>query len=102
MTGGATSPDERSPQRARSAEGGATQRVAFAAGADTVAHVFVDDVAGDDDLVIAGADGHHLQRVRRLRPDEGVTASDGHGVWRAVPRPRRRGRGARAGAGRAR
>lgn len=54
----------------------------FAAGAGTVAHVFVPDISGDDDLVIAGADGHHLQRVRRLRPDEGVTASDGCGAWR--------------------
>ena len=77
-----TPTDERSPERARSAEGGATQRVGSAAGADAVAHVFVDVVSGDDDLVVAGADGHHLQRVRRLRPDEGVTASDGRGGWR--------------------
>jgi 16S rRNA (uracil1498-N3)-methyltransferase len=50
------------------------------AGAGAVAHVFVD--ALDDDLVIGGADGHHLQRVRRLAPGEIVTAADGSGAWR--------------------
>jgi 16S rRNA (uracil1498-N3)-methyltransferase len=50
------------------------------AGAGAVAHVFVD--ALDDDLVIGGADGHHLQRVRRLTPGEIVTAADGTGAWR--------------------
>jgi 16S rRNA (uracil1498-N3)-methyltransferase len=49
-----------------------------AAGAD--AHVFVDDL--DDAIVIDGADGHHLQRVRRLRAGESVTAADGSGRWR--------------------
>jgi 16S rRNA (uracil1498-N3)-methyltransferase len=50
------------------------------AGAGAVAHVFVD--ALDDDLVVGGADGHHLQRVRRLAPGEGVSAADGSGAWR--------------------
>jgi 16S rRNA (uracil1498-N3)-methyltransferase len=45
-----------------------------------VAHVFVP--ALDDDLLVAGADGHHLQRVRRLAPGEVVTAADGSGAWR--------------------
>jgi 16S rRNA (uracil1498-N3)-methyltransferase len=50
------------------------------AGAGAVAHVFVD--ALDDDVVVAGADGHHLQRVRRLASGEIVTAADGTGAWR--------------------
>jgi 16S rRNA (uracil1498-N3)-methyltransferase len=47
-----------------------------------VAHVFVDGPLADE-LVISGADGHHLARVRRLRTDEEVTAADGAGRWRA-------------------
>ena len=31
---------------------------------------------------ITGADGHHLQRVRRLRAGEHVTVADGAGAWR--------------------
>lgn len=54
----------------------------FAAAAPAVAHVFVDDVNGDGDLWVDGDDGHHLQRVRRLRADEAVTASNGLGAWR--------------------
>jgi 16S rRNA (uracil1498-N3)-methyltransferase len=50
------------------------------AGAGAVAHVFVD--ALDDDVVLTGADGHHLQRVRRLVAGEIVTAADGTGAWR--------------------
>jgi 16S rRNA (uracil1498-N3)-methyltransferase len=50
------------------------------AGAGAVAHVFVD--ALDDEIVIEGADGHHLQRVRRLAPGEVVSAADGSGAWR--------------------
>ena len=46
---------------------------------DAVAHVFVAVLA--DRLVIDGADGHHLQRVRRLEVDELVTAADGTGSW---------------------
>ena len=36
----------------------------------------------DDSVEITGADGHHLQRVRRLRVGEHVTAADGAGGWR--------------------
>jgi 16S rRNA (uracil1498-N3)-methyltransferase len=44
------------------------------------AHTFVADLA---DLVrVEGDDGHHLQRVRRLRVGETVTAADGRGAWR--------------------
>jgi 16S rRNA (uracil1498-N3)-methyltransferase len=53
----------------------------FASAAPAVAHVFVDRV-DDDDVWVEGDDGHHLQRVRRLRANEQVTASDGHGTWR--------------------
>jgi 16S rRNA (uracil1498-N3)-methyltransferase len=52
----------------------------WAAGADAVAHVFVD--ALDDVCDIAGGDGHHLQRVRRLTRGERITAADGAGRWR--------------------
>jgi 16S rRNA (uracil1498-N3)-methyltransferase len=44
------------------------------------AHVFV--AALTDDCTVDGADGHHLQRVRRLRERELVTAADGAGCWR--------------------
>jgi 16S rRNA (uracil1498-N3)-methyltransferase len=54
----------------------------FCAAAPAVAHVFVDEVDHDDDRWIDGDDGHHLQRVRRLRAGEAVTASDGRGAWR--------------------
>ena len=54
--------------------------VAWCAAAPAVAHVLVDVL--DDELVLGGADGHHLQRVRRLRPGEAVTAADGAGTWR--------------------
>ena len=50
------------------------------ADADAVAHVFLD--ALDDRCEITGADGHHLQRVRRLTNGESVTAADGSGAWR--------------------
>ncbi len=50
------------------------------AGANAVAHVFV--AALDDRCEITGADGHHLQRVRRLAAGEIVTAADGSGSWR--------------------
>ena len=54
--------------------------VAWCAGAGAAAHVLVDTLP--DELDVRGADGHHLQRVRRLRPDELVTAADGSGRWR--------------------
>jgi 16S rRNA (uracil1498-N3)-methyltransferase len=47
---------------------------------DAAAHVFV--AALDDVCEIGGADGHHLQRVRRLTEGELVTAADGRGSWR--------------------
>lgn len=50
------------------------------AGTDAVAHVFVDALS--DELTVDGADGHHLQRVRRLAAGEHVTAADGTGAWR--------------------
>lgn len=46
-----------------------------------MAHVFANDL--DESVVIEGEDGHHLQRVRRLRVGESVTVSDGRGRWRA-------------------
>jgi len=52
----------------------------FAAAAPAAAHVFVD--ALDASVTIDGPDGHHLQRVRRLRIGEQVTAADGAGRWR--------------------
>jgi 16S rRNA (uracil1498-N3)-methyltransferase len=45
-----------------------------------VAHVFVDHL--DDRCEITGADGHHLQRVRRLTTGEVITAADANGAWR--------------------
>jgi 16S rRNA (uracil1498-N3)-methyltransferase len=53
----------------------------FASRADAVAHVFAGSLA--DEAVIDGPDGHHLERVRRLRVGERVTLSDGAGAWRA-------------------
>jgi 16S rRNA (uracil1498-N3)-methyltransferase len=47
---------------------------------DAVAHVFVD--ALEPRVTIASADGHHLQRVRRLATGERITAADGSGAWR--------------------
>lgn len=55
-------------------------RVAWCAGADAVAHLIVDDL--DDEVAVGATDGHHLQRVRRLRVGEPVTAADGAGRWR--------------------
>jgi 16S rRNA (uracil1498-N3)-methyltransferase len=53
---------------------------AWPASVEAVAHVFVD--ALDDECVIEGPDGHHLQRARRLHEGEAVTAADGSGHWR--------------------
>ncbi len=53
---------------------------AYAADVDAAAHVVVDDL--DDALELDGSDGHHLARVRRLRPDERLTVADGRGCWR--------------------
>ena len=54
---------------------------AWCADEDAVAHLLVG--ALDDELVVGGADGHHLQRVRRLHQGAPVTAADGAGTWRA-------------------
>lgn len=43
------------------------------------AHVFVDDL---ETPVLTMADARHLGAVRRMRPDEVVTVSDGQGRWR--------------------
>lgn len=52
----------------------------FASTADAVAHAFV--AALDDTLTVDGPDGHHLERVRRLRVGEWLTLADGVGTWR--------------------
>jgi 16S rRNA (uracil1498-N3)-methyltransferase len=52
----------------------------YAAAEAAAAHVFV--AALDSSVTIDGTDGHHLQRVRRLRSGERVTAADGAGHWR--------------------
>ena len=44
------------------------------------AHVFVERL--DDRVVVEGSDGHHLQRARRIRAGETITAADGYGRWR--------------------
>ena len=54
---------------------------AFAGEAHAVAHLIVEDLGTD--LTVEGAHGHHLARVRRLRPGERMTAADGVGTWRA-------------------
>jgi len=62
-------------QPARDANGAST----WAAGQDVAAHTFVGSL--DEHVEIVGADGHHLQRVRRLRVGEHVTVADGRGTW---------------------
>ena len=46
----------------------------------SAAHVFVDQL---DSPTLGDDDQHHLGRVLRLRDGESVTASNGHGQWRA-------------------
>lgn len=55
-------------------------QAAFAADTTAVAHLFTDSI--DDEIVVDGADGHHLARVRRVRVGEHVTVADGDGAWR--------------------
>jgi 16S rRNA (uracil1498-N3)-methyltransferase len=55
-------------------------RRGWAADAPAVAHTFAEELT--DALEIAGDEGHHLARVRRLRAGEDVTVADGAGVWR--------------------
>jgi 16S rRNA (uracil1498-N3)-methyltransferase len=52
----------------------------FASRADAAAHAFVATLA--DAVTIEGPDGHHLERVRRLRVGEWITLADGTGAWR--------------------
>jgi 16S rRNA (uracil1498-N3)-methyltransferase len=52
----------------------------FAAAEVAAAHCFVDRL--DSSVTVDGPDGHHLQRVRRLRTGEFLTAADGAGRWR--------------------
>lgn len=54
--------------------------MAFASVSGAAAHVFADGL--DDVVLVAGDDGHHLQRVRRLRVGEPVSVADGLGCWR--------------------
>jgi 16S rRNA (uracil1498-N3)-methyltransferase len=54
--------------------------IGWCAAQDAAAHTFVNSL--DDAVSIDGAEGHHLQRVRRLRVGEHVTAADGSGIWR--------------------
>lgn len=53
--------------------------MAFASADAATAHVFVAELA--DEMRVDGDDGHHLQRVRRVRVGERLTASDGSGRW---------------------
>jgi 16S rRNA (uracil1498-N3)-methyltransferase len=55
--------------------------VALPAQLPVTGHVFVDRL--DDRITIDGDDGHHLQRARRVRAGEEVTAADGYGRWRS-------------------
>ncbi|HEY7133914.1 MAG TPA: RsmE family RNA methyltransferase [Acidimicrobiia bacterium] len=52
----------------------------YPAAEGAVAHVLVDGLG--EHLTVEGDDGHHLQRVRRIRPGELLTAADGAGRWR--------------------
>lgn len=59
-------------------------KLGWAAGAEAMALVFVspeDGFGRDAEERIAGDDGHHLQRVRRLGVDEAVVIADGTGQW---------------------
>jgi len=52
----------------------------YAAAESAAAHLFVATLGVT--ITVDGDDGHHLQRVRRLRSGEHVTAADGVGHWR--------------------
>ena len=45
----------------------------------TAPHVMVGDVSNPE---LADSDRHHLERVRRLRPGDDVSVTDGRGRWR--------------------
>lgn len=48
----------------------------------SAAHLVIVGAVLLDSLVVDGADGHHLARVRRLRAGEHLTVADGAGRWR--------------------
>lgn len=52
----------------------------WAAAAEAAALVLLADLPAE--AVVGGSDGHHLQRVRRLRRGECLVGADGHGTWR--------------------
>jgi len=52
----------------------------FPARIAATAHTYLDRL--DDRVVLTGEEGHHLQRVRRVREGEIVTGADGWGRWR--------------------
>lgn len=58
-------------------------KLGWAAAADASALVIVDEFGDESEREIAGEDGHHLQRVRRLGVDEHVVVADGAGHWYA-------------------
>lgn len=60
--------------------GGSAAVPASPAEVPAVAHAYSDRL--DDSIRIDGDDGHHLHRVRRIRPGETVTVADGYGRWR--------------------
>jgi 16S rRNA (uracil1498-N3)-methyltransferase len=61
---------------------GAGAAPAYVADEVGVAAHLIDARQLDDSLTIAGVDGHHMQRVRRLRAGEQLTVADGAGRWR--------------------
>lgn len=52
----------------------------FASAVGAAAHTFAPELG--DVVRLAGADGHHLARVRRLRTGEPLTVADARGRWR--------------------
>lgn len=52
----------------------------WAAAAEAAALVLLAELP--DETAVGGSDGHHLQRVRRLRRGECLVGADGHGTWR--------------------
>jgi 16S rRNA (uracil1498-N3)-methyltransferase len=73
-----------------------TRPLAWAADADAAAHTFAGELG--DVVEIGGAEGHHLQRVRRLRAGERITVADGAGAWRLYEIEAERAGGLRLGA----
>jgi 16S rRNA (uracil1498-N3)-methyltransferase len=52
----------------------------YASSLDSAAQVFLPTLSGD--ATVEGDDGHHLQRVLRLRAGQVVIGADGRGGWR--------------------